>query len=360
LTLGPGNIIRNTAEGYSYSVTDKMGGGGQSETAIADGPTGRVLLKRFLGPRFPSDKVPTGIADKMLAACEAFSDRHAQIHRQLAEPIRGAGNVVLALDFFSDGGSFYKAYPFVENASPPEIAAGFEIVRTFISTFLGSLRAFEANNIVHGDLKPANVLIETAGVDGELRIAKIIDYDDAYFAKNPPPNPVGDAAYASPELRQYWRSPEDAAAPTCKSDLFSAALTIHELVYGSQPIFTGDHVGYADAVLNGDGLGAASEFGQLGDILDEMLQADPRDRPNLTEVTDRLDRINSDGFGRASAPPSPAEDTRSHADGRGPEPETRDFTGSGSDSPDEPSPRPRTGGGLTGRNYRPPRAGSTG
>jgi serine/threonine protein kinase len=72
-----------------------------------------------------------------------------------------------------------------------------------------SLKVLHDLGIVHSDLKPTNILIKKTAL---AHTAKLIDFDSAYFAGNPPPPDqiVGTINYYSPELVTYIQETESA------------------------------------------------------------------------------------------------------------------------------------------------------
>src|SRR5262245_8074697 len=97
-----------------------------------------------------------------------------------------------------------------------------------------AIAAAHAKGIVHGDLKPANVMI-----DDDQRI-KVLDFGLARLAdpalitlSDSAAEPIGGtAAYMSPEQAE-------GRAPDHRSDIFALGVVLHELACGERP-FTGD------------------------------------------------------------------------------------------------------------------------
>jgi formylglycine-generating enzyme required for sulfatase activity/predicted Ser/Thr protein kinase len=97
-----------------------------------------------------------------------------------------------------------------------------------IGAIASGLSFAHARGIVHGDLKPANVIITD---DGEV---KIIDFGIARFVSSSPPHGEQSQlsaltpAYASPEMLLQH-------APDARDDIYALACIAHELLTGSHP-----------------------------------------------------------------------------------------------------------------------------
>jgi serine/threonine protein kinase len=107
----------------------------------------------------------------------------------------------------------------------------------YFEQLLGALAATHAMGVVHRDVKPSNILIREDG------IVKLTDFGIARFATNvmnAPPSQVqsmgfapGTGAYMSPE--QVLSKPLDG-----RSDLYSAALVLYEMLSGQTPFAKDD------------------------------------------------------------------------------------------------------------------------
>lgn len=104
-----------------------------------------------------------------------------------------------------------------------------EIVRSIIEQIALGLRAMHRKDILHLDLKPANVMINAQG------LVKIIDFGSSraasWFDENQPQEgaaAAGTADYTAPE--NLTGNP-----PTNRSDIFSLAAIAYEMITGSLP-----------------------------------------------------------------------------------------------------------------------------
>jgi len=90
---------------------------------------------------------------------------------------------------------------------------------------LAALAALHRNDIVHGDIKPANIMLKRTGN------AKIIDIGSAFDLRDPSPLRTCTPRYAAPEIL-------DGGQSTRRSDLASLGYVLIELLSG-KPIFAG-------------------------------------------------------------------------------------------------------------------------
>lgn len=91
---------------------------------------------------------------------------------------------------------------------------------------LAALAALHRERIVHGDIKPANIMLKRTGH------AKLIDMGSAFELDDPPPNRTCTPLYAAPEVLE-------GACCTPRSDLASLGYVLVELLAG-QPCFDSD------------------------------------------------------------------------------------------------------------------------
>ena len=105
----------------------------------------------------------------------------------------------------------------------PRIKAGVAVA--IVRDCLGALAALHREGIVHGDIKPANIMLKRTG------IAKIVDLGSAFDIKDPPLQRACTPSYAAPEVL-------DGNLASPQSDLASIGYVLVELMAG-KPIFQG-------------------------------------------------------------------------------------------------------------------------
>ena len=150
-----------------------------------------------------------------------------------------------------------------------------------------SLKILHDLRIVHGDLKPSNILVKRTELG---YTSKLIDFDSSYIAGNPPPPEeiVGTINYYSPELLGYIQ--EAGVRPSelgVASDIFALGLIYTEFLTGAPPPFdTATYHEPAVAVRHGETLRIprAGIDPELADLVDRMLSADPAQRPTIAQV----------------------------------------------------------------------------
>ena len=90
---------------------------------------------------------------------------------------------------------------------------------------LNGIRALHRADVIHGDLKPENIMVDTSG------LVRIVDFGSCHcrgMEQHTASIPLGTRDYTAPEL-------VDGEAPSEQSDLFSAAVIIHEMLTSTLP-----------------------------------------------------------------------------------------------------------------------------
>ncbi len=147
-----------------------------------------------------------------------------------------------------------------------------QIVELLIGVADGIAVAHEAG-ILHRDIKPENILLAKNGYAklADFGLAKLLEVDpladDAFEGIKPGDNStlIGTAAYMSPEQAQ-------GRALDGRSDVYSFALVLHELLSGTRPLPAGDARAHAVAPL-GETVPAP-----LRAIVAKALEPEPADR----------------------------------------------------------------------------------
>jgi serine/threonine protein kinase len=266
-------------------------GGGRGEWSVAERDGRLFFLKRFLAPKYVVDdpRVSPALRARSSKDCVAFEQRHFAIQRAIDPHAHGAGNLVLTLELFRHGAQYYKttewldAVPAAEH--PPRHTS--EQLLVVLRTLVLSLRLLHRSGIVHGDLKPDNILLKRS--PRGVMLAKLIDFDDAYFSGSPPPAAeiVGTDQWFSPEVFRYAKNGHSVRPVdiTTASDVFSLGLVLHHLLVGRHPGFDRGRFTYpCAAVAAGHRLDVSALRGSMRELVASMLGA--TGRPAVELVAD--------------------------------------------------------------------------
>jgi serine/threonine protein kinase len=278
--------------GYTILQDFTVVGAGLSKWTFAERGGREFFIKEFLSPTYPDDAAPGSEKTKSRkrARCAAFEAHHRSIQQALAPLSAYGGNLIVTLDFFRWGAKYYKVTEKVDAAIPADggiAKLDFRLQLVLLKSVAHSLKILHDLRIVHGDLKPSNILVKRTELG---YTSKLIDFDSAYIAGNPPPAEeiVGTINYYSPELLGYIQ--EAGVQPAelgLASDIFALGLIYTEFLTGAPPPF--DVAAYhepATAIRHGETLRIprAGVDPELADLVDRMLLADPASRPTIAQV----------------------------------------------------------------------------
>jgi serine/threonine protein kinase len=312
--------------GYTILEDFRVVGAGLSKWTFAARDGREYFIKEFLSPTYPDEHAPGSAQTKMRKRrrCAAFERHHRRIQEALAAVSGLGGNLIVTLDFFRWGAKYYKVTEKVEVASlePADVAAlPFRDQLVLLKTVGHSLRILHDRDIVHGDLKPSNVLIKRTELG---YTTKLIDFDNAYLAGEPPPPEeiVGTMNYYSPELVGYVQETRTAAELTQKADIFALGLIYAEYLTGALPPFDAGHQYAGVAARAGEilRLPPISLPAPMVELVDRMLLADPAARPTIAEIHTTLMGIRTPTTTTAvltGAPATAAPSVPSRLKGRG-------------------------------------------
>ncbi|WP_266378046.1 protein kinase domain-containing protein [Streptomyces canus] len=273
--------------GYRLISEPTNANGGKCMWAFAEKDGDQYFIKRFLEPKRPRDDAadsPSVRIRRQLS--QEFEDRHRTIMKRLRPDARGGGNLVLATDFFHQGSTYYKVTERIDTSSlekPQALEPRHKMV--LLKTLGNSLKQLHDIEIVHGDLKPLNVLVQKR--DGAaFHTAKLIDFDDSYVSGSPPePDDIaGDSVYGAPEWRRYMQR-DDSAGPehlTCAVDVFALGLMTHVYLTGELPHHDKRYGSPADAVNAGEQLDLDTRLSdEMLGLLRGMTARAPGGRPRM-------------------------------------------------------------------------------
>ncbi|MFC8726872.1 protein kinase domain-containing protein [Streptomyces bacillaris] len=274
--------------GYRVVTEPTNANGGKCMWAFAEKDGRQYFLKRFLEPKRPREGSTASAASRRirLEVCQEFEDRHRNIMKRLRPDARGGGNLVLATDFFHEGSTYYKVTERIDTTTLEKPQTLEPRQKAVLLKTLGlSLQLLHDIDVVHGDLKPLNVLIQKR--DGAaFHSAKLIDFDDSYLSGSPPGRQdiAGDSLYGAPEWRRYVQEDESVQPEhlTTAVDVFALGLMTHEYLTGMLPAHDERYGSPADAVNAGETLRLDS---RLSDSIQGLIRAttslQPGKRPRM-------------------------------------------------------------------------------
>lgn len=306
---------KKNINGYKLIQEFKTAGAGQSRWSFAKKDGREYFIKEFLAPKYPTDEAPGSkkIKQKKRKKCKEFEERQRNIQSSISEKCAPGGNLVYARDFFREGPQYYKVTDKVNvsSLSIKEISSLPLNKRVLILlTVTSSLRILHNVGVVHGDLKPDNILVKNTKTGNYA--AKLIDFDDSFFDGDPPPvdEVVGDQVYYSPELSNYVKGKPHRPISD-KSDIFALGLIFAQYITGNLPAFDGSEYKYScDAVLDGHWLTIRDEGipSKLVELIRSMIKREPSKRPDAQSVFRSLKDYRSVD--------DPVDDDSSGTDGR--------------------------------------------
>ena len=282
----------DVVNGYLILEDFKVVGAGLSKWTFAERAGRQYFIKEFLSPTYPDDAAPGSdkTKTKKRARCATFEAHHRGMQKALAPLSAYGGNLIVTLDFFRWGAKYYKVTEKVdaEDLGPGGVAAlelRWQLV--LMKSVAHSLKILHDLRIVHGDLKPSNILVKRTELG---YTTKLIDFDSSYIAGNPPSAEeiVGTINYYSPELLGYV---QEAGVPATElgvaSDVFALGMIYSEYLTGAVPPFDAPRYHEpAVAVRSGETLRLprTDVRPELADLVDTMLLADPSRRPTIGQI----------------------------------------------------------------------------
>lgn len=296
-------------------LKDFVVAGGMSKVTFAEKGENEYFIKEFLSPKYPLPDSPGSekIKAQKRKACEAFEKHHRELNKKISSKVSLGGNLVFAVDFFRSGTCYYKVTEKIDTASLTceEIShLPLEKILLIAKSVCHSIRILHDLNIVHGDLKPDNILIKktSMGFSG-----KLIDFDDSYFSSNPPKDHeslVGTPEYYSPEQAAYIMDEEDEISGdtlTLKSDIFTLGIILCEYFTGKKPLLADGYSSTWSCVENCKPFSLARYIpDKIEELIRCMLKLRPIDRPTINQVFDTLKNYDSKGDTKMTTSPPPS------------------------------------------------------
>ena len=246
------------------------------------------FIKECLDPIYP---VKSKSTEERTQRQRKYCNRIEQEKKKLYMAISTAsdGNLVHIEEFFRYGSRYYMTMPMIDGCEVDLKSLSFDQRLLICKTLAHSILCLHRQHIVHADIKASNVIMHRTNANSI--VTKLIDFDCSFFESTPPESEEdlgGDQVYLSPEANEFIQG-EDVEL-TCKMDVFSLGLLIHEYLTGELPYF--DQQAYetaSEAVLNGEELEISSELpAKYAVMIRQMLHIDPDQRWSMEQVFAQL------------------------------------------------------------------------
>lgn len=303
--------------GITYETTRHINKGQMANAYEARDSIGkRVFLKAYISP--------TPAVEWYKAYIAYVRKLNQQIARSTASAYcEQAIDTFEAKVGFSRHATFFQVYDFVDgghdlesilkqaHTTPGRLKWTQRV--SMAKVMLACLRQLHGARIVHCDLKPANVIMES--VDAAIGYRpKLIDMDSSILADTEAPwhgkgvGYVGTPNYYSPEHIKGGNS-----KPLQASDVYTSALILYDLLGQGNPYRTDDQAEYNKKALSGSpetirlkgGLRKPEDEAALADLLKKALEPDPSARPAMIELHQCFLGISADETPRPPTKPRP-------------------------------------------------------
>ncbi len=242
-----GSIIQH------YKIIAELGEGGMGKVYKAfDTKLERFVAIKFLNPRLLNDSL--------------FLDRfrtEGKNHAKLSHP-----NIVMVYGFIEYRNLIGLIIEYVEGFTIENLLERYKRLNMIYSLkivrhVLLALEYAHSKGLIHRDIKPSNIIIDQNG------IAKVMDFgisksvhsktDLTRLGRN-----VGTVLYMSPEQINNQES-------TAKTDLYSLAITLYEMLDGSPPYYYDNEFKIYEAHLHSIPIKLSSKYLDIPSEVDELL-----------------------------------------------------------------------------------------
>lgn len=259
-----------------YKVMKKLGSGGSGTVFDGFDP----VLQRSVALK----AVPLEDDDDIVAKLQSEAVHLARLNHP---------NIVTVFDFEQKGDTAYIAMEKIDGVSLDEYIRhnGQLQVREGVgiaAAVTAALVAAHGVNLVHGDLKPGNILLSRGGA------IKVADFGTARIvrqASEAGDRLIGTAGYVAPEVLQRQGA-------TRSSDLFSLGVVLYQMFTGRRPFGEGKVSEILRRTLKQEPLDLASQRtlpSDLTRLVMGLLSKDPQNRPNsAASVASELERMSAD------------------------------------------------------------------
>lgn len=304
-------MVSNAIPEVRYRIVDSLGQGGMGEVCLADD----LMLDRHVALKFLTAAGDRGSADRLLGEARAAAALDHPFICSIYEVTTVNDRLCIVMEFVR-GETLERRL----RRGPMPLMDGLRIAEEMAE----ALEAAHRRRVVHGDLKPANVMLT------DDHHVKVMDFG---LATRLPPGEEGNghvsiapsAATGTLTVRgtPAYMSPEQIHGDTAdrRSDIFSFGVLVHELLSGENP-FRRPSVDATLAAILSDPVAPLHERvraipASVSDVLARMLAREPTERyQSFSDVRRDLRRL-AVGLSVPTPTAAPVVVERSSGDGTG-------------------------------------------
>lgn len=248
--------------------------------------------------------------------------REVQIMKMLDHP-----NIVNLIEVIDDPNTdhFYMVLEYVDGkwvweGSGPPGGIGEDTARKYLRDIVSGLVYLHAHNIVHGDIKPDNLLVTRSGTVkiGDFSVSQVVEDDNDELRRSP-----GTPVFTAPECCLGLTYHGKAA------DTWAVGVTLYCMILGQYPFLGETLQDTYDKIVNNPLVLPDELNSQLKELLEGLLCKDPAQRMTLDAVANHTWVIGDNGpipqflcwCKRSSREPSDGNDNgiRNHTESNGSE-----------------------------------------
>ncbi|KAG8387695.1 hypothetical protein BUALT_Bualt02G0048000 [Buddleja alternifolia] len=282
-------VLRTEDEDGNKTVNEYV-----RERKIGAGSYGKVVLYRSrsdgkyyaIKAFHKSHLLKLRVAPSETAMTDVF--REVLIMKVLSHP-----NIVNLVEVIDDPTTdhFYMVLEYVEGkwvceGAGPQGGLGENTARKYLRDVVSGLMYLHAHNIVHGDIKPDNLLVTASGTVkiGDFSVSQVFEDDNDELRRSP-----GTPVFTAPECCLGVTYHGKAA------DTWAVGVTLYCMILGNYPFLGETLQDTYDKIVNNPLLLPDDMNPLLKNLLEGLLCKDPRQRLTLEDVAQHAWVIGEDG-----------------------------------------------------------------
>lgn len=265
-----------------YTVLDKIGHGATGRVWRARHQrTGEVVAIKELRSEFADDPEAR---ERFLAEARLLEDRHLPGVVRVVHVIDDDAHVAIVMELV-DGVPLREV---LMHDAPLPLGRAADLGVSMAS----ALAAAHESGLLHGDVKPENVLVVDVGTADETTVltdfglARVVRSGGLAATRS---QAMGTPYYAAPEIHRGLRRHQPA-------DVYALGVVLYEAITGRRPFDAANLEAVMRAHLDEDPIRTGEFSGAMWSLTSSCLAKDPAERPSASAVATELQRIRREGL----------------------------------------------------------------